>query len=257
MPHSFSLAWYQAEMILRSEASRYQLSYIWWVLEPLLFVFAFYVIFGLLLQRGGENFVEFLLCGKISFLWFSKTLSSSSESLFQNRKILASTRVSKIIFPYSQVMVNAYKQLPAVLVLLVLVLALGYSPSMQWLTIFAVLLTQLLLGVFVGLIVAILVIFVYDMRILINMGILFLLFSSGVFWDVREIEDLALRQAFLTFHPLAFLIDSYRQILLYGNRVDYVHLLNLSAFLSVGTLAMHWLYKRLDEKISARIVQIA
>jgi lipopolysaccharide transport system permease protein len=41
-----------ARMALRADASRYFLGYIWWVLEPLLFVGVFYVVFNVILESG-------------------------------------------------------------------------------------------------------------------------------------------------------------------------------------------------------------
>jgi lipopolysaccharide transport system permease protein len=39
-------------MALRADASRYFLGYIWWILEPLLFVGVFYVVFNVILESG-------------------------------------------------------------------------------------------------------------------------------------------------------------------------------------------------------------
>jgi lipopolysaccharide transport system permease protein len=41
-----------ARMALRADASRYFLGYIWWILEPLLFVGVFYVVFNVILESG-------------------------------------------------------------------------------------------------------------------------------------------------------------------------------------------------------------
>ena len=39
-----------ARMALRADASKYFLGYIWWVLEPLLFVGVVYVVFNVILD---------------------------------------------------------------------------------------------------------------------------------------------------------------------------------------------------------------
>ncbi|MEQ8515100.1 MAG: ABC transporter, partial [Chromatocurvus sp.] len=62
-----------SRMALRADASRFFLGYIWWVLEPLLYVAVFYVVFVLILQNRQENFLVFLMCGKLAFIWFSKS----------------------------------------------------------------------------------------------------------------------------------------------------------------------------------------
>ena len=67
----FRLVDTMARMSLRAEASRYFLGYIWWILEPMLWVSVSYVVFEVLLQTGRADFLVFLMCGKLAFLWFS------------------------------------------------------------------------------------------------------------------------------------------------------------------------------------------
>ena len=70
---------------LKAEASQNYLNYVWWLLEPALHVTVFYFIFDVLLRRGGEGFVVFLLCGQIPFLWFSRSVSNASNSIMNGR----------------------------------------------------------------------------------------------------------------------------------------------------------------------------
>ena len=48
----------------------------------------------------------------------------------------------------------------------------------------------------------------------------FLLFMSGIFWDIRSIEDPLLADWVMMLNPLAVLIDSYRQVLMMGQAPD-------------------------------------
>jgi lipopolysaccharide transport system permease protein len=59
---------------LRSEVSRTYLGYAWWLLEPALLVAALYLVFGVFYGRDANNFVAFLVLGKVPFLWFSKSV---------------------------------------------------------------------------------------------------------------------------------------------------------------------------------------
>jgi lipopolysaccharide transport system permease protein len=68
----FRLADTMALMALRADAARYFLGYIWWVLEPLLWVGVFYVVFVIILDSRQPDFLIFLATGKLAFVWFSK-----------------------------------------------------------------------------------------------------------------------------------------------------------------------------------------
>ena len=70
-----------ARMALKADAARYYLGYVWWLLEPLLFVAVFYVVFQVILGTRTENFLVFLICGKFTFIWFSKSVTQASRSI--------------------------------------------------------------------------------------------------------------------------------------------------------------------------------
>ena len=62
---------------------------------------------------------------------------------------------------------------------------------------------------------------------------LFLMFTSGIFWDVREIGNQEKADLLLAFNPLAFLIDAHRQVLMYKKSPDLLHLLSIAVVASV------------------------
>ena len=48
--------------------------------------------------------------------------------------------------------------------------------------------------------------------------------TSGVFWDVRELSTPEMTDIVLTWNPLAFMLDGFRQILMHDNPPSMVHL---------------------------------
>jgi lipopolysaccharide transport system permease protein len=63
---------------------------------------------------------------------------------------------------------------------------------------------------------------------------MFLMFTSGIFWDVRELSDPAKTDLILNVNPLAFILDAYRQIMMYSTPPDMAHL----ALIGLGTAAV-------------------
>ena len=76
---------------LRSEASQSYLSYAWWILEPLLLVGVFFIVFDILLHRGTKDFVAFLVCGIIPWLWFYKSILQSTNSIPGGKGLISQT----------------------------------------------------------------------------------------------------------------------------------------------------------------------
>ena len=89
----------QVAFNLKSETRKTYLNYFWWVLEPALFTGVFYLVFAVFLNRGTDDFVLFLLCGKIPFLWFSKTVSNASNSIVAGKGLIHQMAIPKAYFP--------------------------------------------------------------------------------------------------------------------------------------------------------------
>ena len=89
----------KVQLNLKSEAAKSYLSYLWWILEPAMFVGVFYVVFGTFLARGTDGFLIFLLCGQIPFLWLARTISNSASSIEQGRGLMQQLEIPKIFFP--------------------------------------------------------------------------------------------------------------------------------------------------------------
>jgi len=251
---SFLLAHTLAVMKLKSEASKLYLSYLWWIIEPLLFVAVFYVVFEVLLGRGGENFIVFLMCGKIPFLWLSKTVNSGANSLVQGKNLMGQRNFPKQVFPFAQVQENLYKQWVVFAILLLILMGFEFMPTMSWWLLPLLIFVNYLLIVLITLVAAILVAYIPDMRMIVSMGTVFLMFSSGIFWDVRDIASIETQNLLLSINPLAFLIDAYRQILMYGNTPDMQHLLIIALVSSIGLVAMYKLYDLQSFKIARRLL---
>ncbi|OBX34299.1 hypothetical protein A8U91_03352 [Halomonas elongata] len=81
----WDLVWTKARLNLKSEASQNHLRYLWWILDPVLYMTVFYVVFGLLMERGGEGFIAYLLTGLVPFQWFAKTVQHTSNSIVGGR----------------------------------------------------------------------------------------------------------------------------------------------------------------------------
>ena len=93
-----------------------------------------------------------------------------------------------------------------------------------------------------------------DFRLLIQLGTVFLLFMSGVFWDLNAITDESLRDWLMLLNPLATLIDSYRQVLLLGTPPSGERLFWVLTESALLLLAVLFVYQRLQFWIARQVV---
>jgi len=243
-----------ATLSLKADAQRYFFGYLWWVLEPLLWVGVFYLVFEILLGTGRTDFLVFLAVGKLTFIWFSKTVSQSANSLLANRGLIGKMDAPKWLFPLAICHEGFYKQLAVFALLIVLLLFKAYTPSVVWLWLVPLAVTQYLLIVGCGMLAALLVCVKRDFQLLVQLGMVFLLFVSGIFWDVDSIGNATLRENLLLVNPMASLIDLYRTVLMEGSAplpTQWLTVLVESVVILAFTV---WAYRALHYWIARRVV---
>ena len=242
-----------ARLKLKSEALKTYLSYFWWLLEPALFVAAFYVAFAIILDFRTADFVVFLVCGKIPYLWFSKSLGGGAGSVFAGRELLTNPAIRPEMFPMVDFFQNMYKQMVAFVAMILFLLTQSYLPGWHWLLLPVIALAQMAFMMPLVLAAAWITSLIPDIRMLISILVLILLFLSGVFWDINELES-PMREYVMIYNPLAFLIDAYRQVLLYQAQPDWVHLGVIVAVSLALTALLFGLYRRTRFLVATRVL---
>jgi lipopolysaccharide transport system permease protein len=216
------LIWVKAVFGLRSEVNRNYFSYLWWILEPILHILLYYMVFGFLLHRGGKDYLLFLLTGQIPWMWFNKSIGSSSGSILYGQNLMLQVGLPSIIFPLVKVLQATLKQIPVFIILVVFLWFQGYIPDIYWLALLPLILAQTLLCTAVSCAVAALIPFSRDLLHLVPTFLQFLMFLSGIFYDYRNISPNV--QDLFLLNPVAFMLKSYREIFLYGTWPDLLTL---------------------------------
>ena len=138
----------QARMMLKKDAARLRLGYLWWVLEPLLWVGVFYLVFNTILDsagRSGIDFLVFLTCGKFAFIWFSRTVTQASGSVVANSSLVSKVDLPKTLFPMAAVQESLYRQSTVYALMFAMLIACGYPPTWSWLWLLPILATYYLM----------------------------------------------------------------------------------------------------------------
>ena len=241
-----------ARMALRADASTLVLGYLWWILEPLLFVAIFYLVFAIILDSQRADILSFLIVGKLPFQWFGGGLNLAAMSIFSSQSLISNTHVPKALLVFSKIQQGTYKQLAVFTLMAIYLLSVGSHPSWGWFWVIPIAVAQYFVILACALVGAVMVCFAKDFAKLIQMFVIFMMFSSGIFWDVRALEP-ELQALIFNFNPLAFLLDSYRQVLLYHGDIDLVRLALIASFFS-GLCALVMLWIRRNETKLALLV---
>lgn len=234
---------YRVKSELSAETSRTYLSYLWWVLEPCLTIAVFYVVFGMLFNRGGEGYVSFLILGVTSWFWFQHTVSRATGSISKDTKLMLQVYVPKYVFPLATITFGLFKH-GFVILVLVGMLMLMESPSITWLFYGLVLIVQLLLIAAFSFVVAAVEPFVPDLKLVIGPLLRLGMFVSGVFYSQSMIPPDYV--PYFRYNPMAGLIMEYRKVMLYDQFPDFVYLLKVALIALVILSFGLWLLSKCD-----------
>jgi len=252
--HFGHLVLIKVRLNLRSEAAKTRLSYAWWILEPILHMAVFYVVFKILLQRGTDDFVPFLLCGLVPWLWFSKSVQNSCQSIIQGKGLISQTFIPKVFFPLVAISQDAVKQSVVFLILAVFIITYGYPLSINWLWLIPIIITQLLLIMSVSFFVAFIVPFAFDFKYLVSTILILGMLVSGVFYSYQQVLVPEHRELFLL-NPMANLIVNYRLVLLDGQAPMVPSLVSICCVSLALIVLVYFLMRRFDNYLTRLIVE--
>lgn len=238
---------------LRSEVAESYLSYVWWVLEPLLHMGVFYLVFDVVMNRGGPNFVAFLLCGLVPWLWFAKSVNNSSRSMLQGKGLISQTNIPKIFFPLVVIGQDTFKQSFAFALLIIVLLAYAYPITAYWLWLIPIVAVQILFIISISFFVSFIIPFAVDLQYLIRSGLTLWMLMSGIFYDYQRIL-LPEHQELFLLNPMASLIASYRQVLMYGEIPRVVSLIYVALFSVLLIGLMRAVMKRYSNHLTRLVI---
>ncbi len=236
---------YKTYADLRAEAARTYLGFLWWVFEPIMYMSVFYLIFGLLMNRGPEDFVPFLLVGLSIWQWFKSCLSHGGVSIYNGRLLMRQVHLPKVLFPIILILTDSVKFVFILSLLLVFLWSQGYGPSLTYLALPLVLGTQLLFITGCVLLLAAIIPFLPDLRFVVENLLQAVFFVSGIFFEADKVVPEEYK-FYYYLNPMATLIEDYRDILMYQSWPDWSGLA-LLCLISLGFIGMgHWLIGRFE-----------
>ena len=246
MRQKIELIVFRAYAHLRSEAERTYIGILWWILDPIIFMLIFYVVFALLLQRHTNDFVSFLLVGLVVWRWFQNTVAPGSASIMFGKSLMNQVYLPKIIFPLVSIIADLFKFSLVFLLLLIYLWIRGYSPSWPYLALPLVLILQFTLIIGTTLVAAAFVPMLPDLRNVISHLLSLMLYLSGIFYDGTTIPERFRTYYYL--NPMANLIEAYRAILLNGQWPEWQALFYVGLTGAVLTLLGYKLIAHFDHQ---------
>jgi lipopolysaccharide transport system permease protein len=171
-----------------------------------------------------------------------------------NKSLVGKINVPKTLFPMAAVQESLYRQSAVYLLLFVILIAFGYPVTLTWLWMVPVVIVYYLIIVACSFIGAYLVCMLRDFSKFIPLGMTFLLFTSGIFWDVREIGSPEKVELILALNPIAFMLDAHRQVLMHQTPPDVTHLFLIGLGAGVLIILMVGLMRKFSQYLALKVL---
>lgn len=249
--HYMQLIFQKAVGDLLAEARRGYMGMLWWVVEPILYMSVFYIIFVKVFQRGDENFVFFLLTGLVVWKWFATTVPQCANSLKANVGLIRQVYIPKVVLLGMVASTSTFKFLIVFVLLLIFFIFTAIQPSMAWVSLPILMLLQLFMMLALGGVLAALVPFLPDLKLIIDNGMMLLFFLSGIFFDISDVSPEM--KSYLYLNPMAGLIEAYRDVLLEGIWPDWM-LLGKIFIASCVMFVVGWSLLKKYDRVYAKVL---
>lgn len=212
---------YSAKAQLKSEVANSYLNWLWWILEPFCYMLIYAFIFGEVFGGKEQYFPVFIFVGNTMWIFFQKTMTQSVKVVKQNKPIVSKVYLPKYILLITKMMVNAFKM--GVCILIIIGMLIFYKVPMTWNALYSIpLLITLVLIVFgIGCYLLHYGVYIEDLQNVVNIALRLLLYMTGIFWDIMKRLDPPYNIYVCRFNPIAFLISSMRDCVIYSKTPDW------------------------------------
>lgn len=240
-----------AKSQLKSEVADSYLNWVWWILDPLCFMLIYTFIFGYVFNTKEQYFPIYIFIGLSMWTFFNKTVQASVKMIKANKAIISKVYFPKHILLLIRIWVNAFKMLVSFGIVVVMMLI--YRVPVSW-NVFYIIPIVLILGVFTFGCSCILMhygVYVNDLSNVVAILMRMLFYLTGIFYNLeKRVPEYGV--LLNRYNPVAFLISSMRQCLIYGQSPDLpLMLLWLAVSVLVSALGIRKIYKEENSYVKA------
>jgi ABC-type polysaccharide/polyol phosphate export permease len=194
---------------------------LWSFLNPLFMVAVFFVFFGSQVGSSVEHYGVYLLLGLVQYTYFANVTNASMRVLLAMRTLTKDAVFPKELLVFSATLSNTVDFVIAMLVCVGVAYLSGVPPAWSALGLIVVLLLQLLLVSWVGLLLACIVLFARDLDHIYQVFLRALLFMTPIFYTRQFLGGADLAHYLVMLNPLAQVIELARNILLDGEAPSF------------------------------------
>ncbi len=233
---------------------RSYLGFLWTILNPISQILIYSIIFSHLMKSkvggfdGEYGYAIFLCLGIIPWTFFSELLLRTTNVFIDNAHLIKKVSIPKFVFPIICLGSSLFNFFVFYFLFVVFAFIVGLNPATIILNIFIQLIFLSMMGMSVGLTLALLNVFIRDIANVVTIGLQFLFWLTPIVYNLNALPENL--RGWLYFNPLSICIIASQNALVSGQSI------NISNFYYPGLVSLvffiisYFLYFRLVEKLA-------
>lgn len=240
------------QLARREHAAHYRhtvLGVAWSLLNPLLLMLVFIVVFGLVgrFALAIPHYPLFLLTGLLPWHFLAAALLAATGCCREHAALLLAVPFPRQVLPCAAVASPALHFATALLILLCLLAGAGLPVTLHWLWLPLLVLLQFLLLAGAGWLLAAFGTLYRDVHHLLSLGLAIGFYGTPVFYPIDYVPAALLPLYYL--NPMVHFITAYRRVLLYGKPPGLFTLLFIGLFTACLLLLGMTVFRRLQARL--------
>lgn len=227
------------------------LGYLWWIIDPLMYMLVYVLVVGVIFDRGGPDYPIFVFCALLPWKWTSNTISQCTTSIKSKSDVLQQVYLPKFILPLIRAMVNSVHYIFGLTMLFILMPFFNIGFSIHFFEFVFVFFVNLSFILGASLIISHLGVYFADLKNILAFTIRFWFYLSPGLYELERIP-LPYRNLWYL-NPMTVFYQSYRNIFMYNSSPNYLGLLLwFSVSIILIVLGLKFLYR--DDRKYTKVI---
>ena len=240
------------EIVKKNFTSKYKdsvLGILWTILNPLLLMALFTIIFSTLFSRNIENYPVYFLCGWCLFQFFNSAVRTAMGALKSNKNILQRTPAPKYIFVLGSI-ISEFINLLIMFALLICIMIITHAPIYWSLIPFSIIpvFSLIIMIIGLGLMLSVICVYYSDVQYLWNVLSMMLMYASAIFFPMTMVPEPY--YSYLILNPLYWGINQFRCFIYHGIIPQTVYIVNLVLLSLIILVIGIIIFKKYENKVT-------
>jgi ABC-type polysaccharide/polyol phosphate export permease len=234
---------------LKVRYKRSVLGMLWTLLNPLLQMAVYTLVFRTIMRIAVPAFPVYLLAGLLPWTFFSVSTSSSAHALLHNQGLIRKVAVPQAVYPVAVVGSKLVDLLFSLVPLALLATLFGRPPGASWLALVPAILLAVAFTTGLSLVLASLTVFFRDLRHLVDLLLQIWFYVTPVLYPPEYLAQVGpWARALLALNPAAPIVGVFQQAI-YGQQFpDATTLALATVYAGLSLAGGLFLFERLEHR---------